>query len=69
VGTEGAISRWSGSDDKFGFSDEEEGMFVCEHFWHPNEVLAWEVLQRRTDVTGEQRRLMRRIAINGESPV
>jgi alpha-ketoglutarate-dependent taurine dioxygenase len=54
------------------FDHQEQRTFVYEHVWRPNDVLLWDnrcTLHARTDFSDKERRLMRRVAIKGETPV
>lgn len=53
------------------FEHQEQARFVYEHVWRPHDVLLWDnrcTLHARTDFSGSERRLMRRLTILGEKP-
>jgi taurine dioxygenase len=62
------------SDDllNFLFDHQEQPKFVYEHVWRPNDVILWDnrcTLHARSDFSAAERRLMRRVTIQGQKPV
>jgi taurine dioxygenase len=56
----------------FLFDHQEQPQFVYAHVWRPGDLLMWDnrcTLHARTDFSAEERRLMRRVTILGETPV
>jgi taurine dioxygenase len=56
----------------FLFAHQENPAFVYEHVWRVNDLLMWDnrcALHARTDFSGDERRLMRRVTVLGERPV
>jgi taurine dioxygenase len=56
----------------FLFDHQEQRQFIYEHVWRVGDVLMWDnrcTLHARTDFSAEERRLMRRVTIQGEKPV
>jgi taurine dioxygenase len=54
------------------FEHQENPAFVYEHVWRVNDLLMWDnrcALHARTDFSGSERRLMRRVTVLGEKPV
>lgn len=54
------------------FAHQENPAFVYEHVWRVNDLLMWDnrcTLHARTDFSGTERRLMRRVTVLGERPV
>jgi taurine dioxygenase len=54
------------------FDHQEQRKFVYEHVWRVGDILMWDnrcTLHARTDFSADERRLMRRVAILGETPV
>jgi taurine dioxygenase len=54
------------------FDHQERPEFIHGHVWRPGDLLLWDnrcALHARTDFSGEERRLLRRVTILGEKPV
>jgi taurine dioxygenase len=54
------------------FEHQENPAFVYEHVWRADDLLMWDnrcALHARSDFSGDQRRLMRRVTVLGERPV
>ena len=55
----------------FLFDHQEQRQFVYEHVWRVGDILMWDnrcTLHARTDFSADERRLMRRVTILGETP-
>jgi taurine dioxygenase len=56
----------------FLFDHQEQPKFVYEHVWRPHDVILWDnrcTLHARSDFSAAERRLMRRVTIEGQKPV
>ncbi len=56
----------------FLFDHQEQSKFIYEHVWRPNDVIMWDnrcTLHARSDFSAAERRLMRRVTIQGQKPV
>ncbi|HEY4859509.1 MAG TPA: TauD/TfdA family dioxygenase, partial [Xanthobacteraceae bacterium] len=56
---------------EFLFDHQEQRRFVYEHVWRPGDLILWDnrcSLHARTDFDPRERRLLRRVAILGETP-
>ena len=54
------------------FDHLEQDRFIYAHKWRPGDIVLWDnrcVLHARTDFSDKERRLLRRVAIEGEMPV
>ncbi len=54
------------------FAHQEKPEFVYEHVWRKGDLVLWDnrcTLHARTDFDPGERRLLRRIAIQGDVPV
>jgi len=54
------------------FDHQEQRKFVYEHAWRPGDILMWDnrcTVHARTDFPAGERRLLRRVTIQGERPV
>jgi taurine dioxygenase len=54
------------------FDHQEQPQFVYGHVWRPGDLLMWDnrcTLHARTDFSADERRLLRRVTIMGETPV
>jgi taurine dioxygenase len=55
----------------FLFDHQEQPQFVYEHVWKPGDLLIWDnrcTLHARTDFSADERRMLRRVAVVGETP-
>jgi len=53
------------------FAHQEQPQFVYEHVWRPGDLILWDnrcTLHARTDFDSAERRLLRRVAVLGETP-
>jgi taurine dioxygenase len=62
------------SDELLGylFDHSEQPQFIYEHVWRPGDLILWDnrcTLHARTDFDASERRLLRRVAVLGETPV
>jgi taurine dioxygenase len=62
------------SDELLGylFDHSEQPQFIYEHVWRPGDLILWDnrcTLHARTDFDASERRLLRRVAMLGETPV
>jgi taurine dioxygenase len=57
---------------EFLFQHQEDRRFVYEHVWRPGDLMMWDnrcTLHARTDFPPTERRLLRRIIVQGDKPV
>jgi taurine dioxygenase len=71
VGIEGLSEQESEDILQTLFDHQEQPQFVYEHVWRAGDILMWDnrcTLHARTDFSGDERRLLRRVTILGEKP-
>ncbi len=54
------------------FDHQEQRRFVYEHVWRPGDLIMWDnrcTLHARTDFPSTERRLLRRVIVQGDKPV
>jgi taurine dioxygenase len=72
VRIEGLPARESDELLEFLFDHQERREFIYEHVWRARDLVMWDnrcTLHARTDFSAGERRLMRRVTIQGEKPV